>query len=341
MAHEARLITTNSTWVTHWGLYEDYPFSGWKAAHRPGLDIVAPILIQSASPRAGALKHSPLHPLHPDRSPQAEKKVKSLEVLFAGRICGGREEPNSTRWPNCRDINRGYSQGVRQKMHYHHWNRTGYRISTTNKNYLEDLAGTRFCLAPTGGGHGHRQILVAFSGCVPLLIGDFVYQPFEPEVNWAEFSVTVKQSEIHRLHEILGKIDDKEYRRLQKNLRCGAEHMTYSGFLGSFKWDIGKYDAFETMLEILRARLKHPGLEPHLLAEKDEEFRAFMECREVGKEDPEEPQKLPQVLCSFSTLDSDPPGCEECLKVHHGIIPGGASCCDSPKKISKCHRAWD
>ena len=38
---------------------------------------------------------------------------------------------------------------------------------------LQDLARTRFCLAPTGGGHGHRQILVTFSGCVPLLIGEF------------------------------------------------------------------------------------------------------------------------------------------------------------------------
>lgn len=41
-----------------------------------------------------------------------------------------------------------------------------------NPHYFEDLARTRFCLAPTGGGHGHRQILVAFSGCTPLLIGE-------------------------------------------------------------------------------------------------------------------------------------------------------------------------
>ena len=44
-------------------------------ACRPGLDIVLPIYIPYVSPRAGALKHSPLHPLHPSRknTQQADK----------------------------------------------------------------------------------------------------------------------------------------------------------------------------------------------------------------------------------------------------------------------------
>lgn len=162
---------------------------------------------------------------------------------------------------------------------------------------LQDLAHTRFCLAPTGGGHGHRQLLVSFSGCVPLLIGeqwvvggaallrrlpavslsstlscalntmavyvsqslnihscsclqrevhhrgrdigthtilfvhhlpvlclllpgDYVYQPFEPELDWSRFSVTLPQSEIPRLHETLAKISDDEYRKLQVSCWC-------------------------------------------------------------------------------------------------------------------------
>ena len=59
-------------------------------------------------------------------------------MLFAGRICGGREKPDSTRWPNCPlGINVGYSQGVRQLMHYHHWNRTGFKVHVSNPTYLE------------------------------------------------------------------------------------------------------------------------------------------------------------------------------------------------------------
>lgn len=62
---------------------------------------------------------------------------RNIEVLFAGRICGGREVPDSTRWPNCRPINVGYSQGVRQLVHYHHWNRTGFKINVSNPHYLQ------------------------------------------------------------------------------------------------------------------------------------------------------------------------------------------------------------
>ncbi len=27
---------TNITWMSHWGLYEDHPVTGWPKAHRPG-----------------------------------------------------------------------------------------------------------------------------------------------------------------------------------------------------------------------------------------------------------------------------------------------------------------
>jgi hypothetical protein len=33
------------------------------------------------------------------------------------------------------------------------------------------LTYTKFCLAPLGGGHGQRQIIVSFMGCIPVTIG--------------------------------------------------------------------------------------------------------------------------------------------------------------------------
>ena len=53
----------------------------------------------------------------------------------------------------------------------------------------------------------------------------------------------------------------------QAGLRCGAEHLTYSSMVGGFKWDTGKWDAFETLMEILRARLDHPGVAPEQLSQ--------------------------------------------------------------------------
>ncbi len=75
----------------------------------------------------------------------------------------------------------------------HHFNRTGFHIRTSMPDYFERLERTRFCLSPTGGGHGHRQILVAFSGCVPLVISDHVLQPFEPALHWSRFALTLPQ----------------------------------------------------------------------------------------------------------------------------------------------------
>lgn len=53
----------------------------------------------------------------------------------------------------------------------------------------------------------------------------------------------------------------------QAGLRCGAEHLTYSSLVGGFKWDTGKWDAFETFMEILRARLDHPDVPPERLSQ--------------------------------------------------------------------------
>lgn len=41
------------------------------------------------------------------------------------------------------------------------------------------------------GGHGQRQIIVVSMGCIPVTIGDGVYQPFEPALDWRRFSVQV------------------------------------------------------------------------------------------------------------------------------------------------------
>lgn len=34
MAIRAREVARNSIFLTHWGLYKDYPFSGWDKSHR-------------------------------------------------------------------------------------------------------------------------------------------------------------------------------------------------------------------------------------------------------------------------------------------------------------------
>eukprot|EP00955_Chlamydomonas_euryale_P075194 362245-Chlamydomonas_euryale.AAC.2 len=79
---------------------------------------------------------------------------------------------------------------------------------------------------------------------------DFVHQPFEPELNWTKFSISLPQADIPTLHEALAAVSDSAYAALQEGLRCGAEHLLFSSSIGGFKRDSGRYDAFETMLAV-------------------------------------------------------------------------------------------
>jgi len=183
-------------------------------------------------------------------------------------------------------------------------------------------------------------------GCVPVTIGDSVMQPFEPELDWTAFGLQPPESSVPTLHEIIDGINDEKLRHMQKALRCAAQHFVYSSITGGFMGETGAYDAFETTLQVLRAKADNPGVAPQDLAKVDEDFKKFMACGadELGADEPPEPTKIQGKLCSHSTLDNvKPPTCYTCMRGSspmHGL-PGGAICCGSTKDLSKCPRLWD
>lgn len=59
--------------------------------------------------------------------------------------------------------------GMRQAVYHAHAHRPGYKIVTRSSQYIEDMSTSLFCLAPTGGGHGKRQVRVR-EGCVVLIV---------------------------------------------------------------------------------------------------------------------------------------------------------------------------
>lgn len=50
---------------------------------------------------------------------------------------------------------------------------------------------------------------------MPVTMTDFVYQPFEPELDWSQFSLHVPEQDIPRLHEILESVSPERLRQLQ------------------------------------------------------------------------------------------------------------------------------
>ncbi|GIL86692.1 hypothetical protein Vretifemale_14892, partial [Volvox reticuliferus] len=111
---DVRQAFINMTWLHHWGLYDDYPYSGWRAAHRPGKDIVIPVAFKTKVTK-DLLGYSPLHP----RAPHLRRDGV---LLFAGRLCGDYSQPDASKsWPHCKtNKSIGYSQGVRQMVHFYH-----------------------------------------------------------------------------------------------------------------------------------------------------------------------------------------------------------------------------
>ncbi|GIL87530.1 hypothetical protein Vretifemale_15566 [Volvox reticuliferus] len=273
VAEDVYALTENVTWLTHWGLTSDKPTSGWTKAHRPDKDVVIPVYLSPGLLKQFGVEMSPLHPL-------MDKDNRTVTLFFAGRICGDRQPPLKGVWPNCGPNSPGYSAGVRQRVHYHHWNRTDYRVVLFEKNYGRALTSSKFCLAPLGGGHGQRQIIVSYMGCIPVCIADGVYEPFEPQTDWTEFAVRPQEADIPRLHEILESITPERLAEMQVALRCAAQHMLYSSVVGGLFGEDGRYDAFETTLEVLRVKAAHPDAPPEMYRKLDLDFDKFMGCRD-------------------------------------------------------------
>ncbi|KAG2448653.1 hypothetical protein HYH02_006010 [Chlamydomonas schloesseri] len=337
MRRQMNETLSNITWLTHWGIHTYHPIGTWFPAHRPGKDIVIPVMITTPG-----FQLSPLNPAVAAKAAKRGRPYKREQTFFfAGRICGDRKPPDPITH-ECAPKRTDYSAGVRQRVYFHHHNRTGYKVLTGTSKYMQEITSHKFCLAPTGGGHGKRQVLVALMGCIPVTITDGVYQPFEPELPWADFSVPVPEADIPRLHEILEDLPPSQVEQMQSRLHCAAQHMFYSSSLGAIIGEDGRYDAFETIIEILRVRKAHPDTPPEQYVEVDERFRKFANC-ELGGPDP-------KTLCAQGT-DRQHPDMPTCAECHRQVSArrsgssffswaGGLVCC-SELDLAKCPRVWE
>ena len=70
--------------------------------------------------------------------------------------------------------------------------------------------------------------------------------------------------------------------------------MAFSTITGAFMGEDGRYDAFETTLEVLRAKAAHPGMAPEQLRQLDPEFDAFLDCRAHAA--PPQPSSVASVI---------------------------------------------
>lgn len=94
-----------------------------------------------------------------------------------------------------------------RQVHYYHHNRSGYVVATSiTRAYDRALMASNFCLAPLGGGHGQRQIIVGMVGCIPVTIGEippFLSYPFGPQTRCCS-TLRAAQALHTTIHDLVG-----------------------------------------------------------------------------------------------------------------------------------------
>tara|TARA_R110000868_G_scaffold27089_1_gene103489 strand:+ start:1342 stop:2184 length:843 start_codon:yes stop_codon:yes gene_type:complete len=83
------------------------------------------------------------------------------------------------------------------------------------KLFLELASKSKYMLCPRGYGLNSFRLYEAFQlNCVPVIITDKSYLPWQDELNWSEFSILIDETNLPHIDQILKNIDDVQYKKL-------------------------------------------------------------------------------------------------------------------------------
>ena len=102
-----------------------------------------------------------------------------------------------------------------------------------------------FCLGLPGAGFGTRAVLAVIRGCIPVLVGDNIAQPFENLLDWTSFSIRVPEALLDGVYELLVSINETDRQRMAGACQKNKKHLV---------WDEKTPgDAFDTLMRALSA----------------------------------------------------------------------------------------
>jgi len=91
-----------------------------------------------------------------------------------------------------------------------------------------EMDAARFCLVLPGAGYTTRGTLAILRGCIPVLVGDNIAQPFHTVLDYSHFSISVPESDLPRMMDILAAVSFEEERRMRGALRAVARHFFWN-----------------------------------------------------------------------------------------------------------------
>lgn len=126
----------------------------------------------------------------------------------------------------------------------------------SDRDYMSALKTSTFCLCPRGNVVWSPRVMDAlWFGCIPVIIANYYVPPLYGLVDWSAISITVPESQLSNLKDILLTVSAERVEEMQLAIRKTYEHLTWN--------DPPKpFDAFHSVLFQLWTKRHVPKLHP-------------------------------------------------------------------------------
>jgi hypothetical protein len=201
-----------------------------------------------------------------------------------------------------------YSFGVRQRLFAWHGNRSDFYLRArpgAAALELDKVKGSKFCLAQHGVGFGMRQFNAIAAGCVPLVVqvrpeddpifGGTLEQVYEEVLPWDKFALRVPRSQLADLPRVLREVSAAEHEAMLRAAACVWPRLFWLHAFGGDAHDTllepppkgcdatcqkqlrdaEPYDAFSTLMTLLRRRMRRRGNASSARGEHEGDHRAW------------------------------------------------------------------
>ena len=119
-------------------------------------------------------------------------------------------------------INSKLNSNQRKRLMHNYVTKNDYELLSRN---------SLFTLAPAGYGRWTYRFFQSIQwGSIPVLLSDSYFKPFEDTIPYESFCITVAESDVTRIDEIIRSFSSSEIIKLQNSLKENQHHFTQSAF---------------------------------------------------------------------------------------------------------------
>ena len=132
-----------------------------------------------------------------------------------------------------------YSGGARQAFDKHVLNKSHPDISYGGKyGDSEGYRSATFCFCPYGHGWGNRVVHAIHGGCIPIVVQDHVYLPYEDVLDYTLFSMRFRVEDIPLMVDVLRRVSPVEVQRYRAEMFKVHQAFSWPKSLGGQAYDI-------------------------------------------------------------------------------------------------------